>query len=71
MQNEITALNFRKELTILECLHVLVILNNAIISLSCQIDVFLRWSDTFTNDCKINFFLICNKVKLFFVAANR
>ena len=29
-----------------------VIPNDAIISLSCQIDIFLRWFDTFANDCR-------------------
>ena len=28
-----------------------VIMDDAIISLRCQIDIFLRWSDTFANDC--------------------
>ena len=42
MRNKLTALNFRKEETILEYVHLLVIVDDAIISLSCQIDIFLR-----------------------------
>ena len=57
MRNKLTALNFKKELKFWNVYMCFVILNDAIISLSCQIDIFLRWSDTFANEC------ICNAFK--------